>query len=621
MTGTLVRLLAALSAGLGAWCSLGVIAVAQSGGRLGVLPPPWVLAVAALIACAAVFGLRVTVARSLPLFAALAFILPWIPGTTVAAFLLFTGPITWLWWTLIAVACLVSGPTPVPAAVTAVLRDARRAPWVAGLIVAIVSGAAAVHFQDVLPGGDEPHYLVITQSLMRDGDLQIENNHVRGDYLAYYPSELRPDYLRRGVNRQIYSIHAPGLSAIVIPAFLVGGYPGVVVFLIVCGALGSALSWWLGYRMTGDAVAAWVGWAVVATSITFIVHTFTVFPDGLSGVCVLVGLWALLLRGDVPAWRLGVQASAVALLPWLHTRNAPVALVIGLAVAWSLWRQRAKRALVAWLVPLSIGALSWLAFFKVVYGAFDPSAPYGGYTQSGLGNIPRGIVGLLFDQQFGLLAYAPALAIGIVGIAVMLARRPAAHAGVTDEAPPVSPVTVALVLLAVAVPYTALAASYVMWWGGASAPARFLTPIVLPLSIPAAVAWHRCRSRAARAVMLGLIVVSAVVLTTLLTVQRGSPHLQQPRRVRRARRLGLAGGRPRAGAPGHPSRSPGRGVREGVGLDGRAARLLGRGMAGGAVDVCIARCRGARDAAGGDGGIRTGRACILGHARRPRVAR
>lgn len=29
----------------------------------------------------------------------------------------------------------------------------------------------------LFPGCDEPHYLVITQSLLHDGDLKIEGNH------------------------------------------------------------------------------------------------------------------------------------------------------------------------------------------------------------------------------------------------------------------------------------------------------------------------------------------------------------------------------------------------------------------------------------------------------------
>jgi hypothetical protein len=125
--------------------------------------------------------------------------------------------VAWLWWALIGFGCLVAGPIPAPVAVTGLLRDPRRAPWLAGALVAVVSSLAAVNFQEWLPGGDEPHYLIITQSVMRDGDLQIENNHKNGDYLAYYLSELLrlPEARHQPADSLI---HAPD-SALVIPAF------------------------------------------------------------------------------------------------------------------------------------------------------------------------------------------------------------------------------------------------------------------------------------------------------------------------------------------------------------------------------------------------------------------
>ena len=52
-----------------------------------------------------------------------------------------------------------------------------------------------------------------------DHDLKIQNNHERGDYTAYFFGELRPHYLRRGIDEQIYSIHSPGISVLVFPAF------------------------------------------------------------------------------------------------------------------------------------------------------------------------------------------------------------------------------------------------------------------------------------------------------------------------------------------------------------------------------------------------------------------
>ena len=53
-------------------------------------------------------------------------------------------------------------------------------------------------------------------------------------------------------NGEIYSIHAPGLSALVAPAFALGGYRGVVFLLLVLAACGSALAWHLAWLRDGE---------------------------------------------------------------------------------------------------------------------------------------------------------------------------------------------------------------------------------------------------------------------------------------------------------------------------------------------------------------------------------
>ena len=121
------------------------------------------------------------------------------------------------------------------------------------------------------PGADEPHYLVITQSLLRDHDLAIENNHARGDYREYFGGELRPDFLRRGLNEVIYSIHAPGLPALLMPAYAVAGYRGAVVMLCVFGALTALAVFDLAALLAGPA-AAWSTWAAVCLTVPFVPH-------------------------------------------------------------------------------------------------------------------------------------------------------------------------------------------------------------------------------------------------------------------------------------------------------------------------------------------------------------
>src|SRR6185436_3242590 len=120
--------------------------------------------------------------------------------------------------------------------------------WITVALVAAamaVDGLAAYKLTGtaLFPSGDEPHYLVMAQSLWRDHDLKIENNHDRGDYREYYISDLAPHYLRRGSDEEIYSIHPIGLPIILAPVYALGGYQGSVWFLIGLGALAAAIGW------------------------------------------------------------------------------------------------------------------------------------------------------------------------------------------------------------------------------------------------------------------------------------------------------------------------------------------------------------------------------------------
>ena len=71
---------------------------------------------------------------------------------------------------------------------------------------------------------------MIAQSLWRDGDLKIENNHERGDYREYFPADLEPHYLTRGTDGEIYSIHPIGIAVLLAPVYALAGYQGAVWF-------------------------------------------------------------------------------------------------------------------------------------------------------------------------------------------------------------------------------------------------------------------------------------------------------------------------------------------------------------------------------------------------------
>jgi hypothetical protein len=503
---------------LAAWVSFGRMAVAAdaSSPRVAVLPGWWLPAVAG-IALLGLAGWKRIPGRSWwPALIPSVLLLPWLPFPVPAVFLLWTGPVVWLVWAGTAVAVTATAL----AGRTGDLPRAIPSSVVAFVLSLAVYGGAAWTSAPARPAGDEPHYLIITQSLLLDGDLQIENNHAREDYAAYYNADLRPDYLRRGRNGQIYSVHASGLPALMAPAFAIGGYPAVVVFLVLVSAIGAWLAWRTSFALTRSEGAAWFGWAAVSLSVPFLCHSGAAFPDGPGAVLVMTGVAALVrleragatadLRvassggpiregaGNALAWLL--QGAALAALPWLHTRFAAAAAVLGASIALRLFARRQLGRLAAFAAVPVASAAAWFGFFYAVYGDFSPAAPYGAYSQSSLANLWPGLPALLLDQQYGLLPNAPVYAVALAGLA-LLARE---HR------------RLALELALLFVVYLSAAASYSMWWGGWSAPARFAVPVLLALGPCAAWFWVRGHgpARTGAVVVLTLSVFEGAVLTT-----------------------------------------------------------------------------------------------------------
>jgi len=356
------------------------------------------------------------------------------------------------------------------------------------------------------PSGDEPHYLVITQSLLLDHDFKIENNHRRGDYRTYFPLQLRPDYLTRGKDREIYSIHPVGLPILSMPAFAIAGYRGVVAMVVLMAGLAATLIWTWARDTSGSASAATFAWAATALTTPFLFNSFTIYPEIPGALAVLI---ALAWRGDSTTTdTLVARGIAIGVLPWLSTKYAvmaaAIAFVLAMRVRWNL------RALIVMAVPAAILFALWFAFFYWIWGTFSPSAPYGYSEPMTIRNLARGAPGLLFDQEYGIVAYAPVLMLALVGL-IQLLR------GGTDSARRAIEIVVVLGALLVTV------GGFHIWWGGSAAPGRPVASGVLLLAIPIASAFAATGTRpAARGTCHALLAVSIALAVVVLTREQGT---------------------------------------------------------------------------------------------------
>lgn len=503
---------AMMCAALALWVSFGATTFADTGSRgtrVGLLPPlVWLAGLLAAALVAAIIW-KPSAQRVAPLWLSTILLLPWLPLHMPASAFLWTGALRWWVWTAIVVAIVAPA---IGGWLWKAHRDLivvpRRAALAAGAIAAIAYAAGAWAVAPRLPAGDEPHYLIITQSLLGDGDLRIENNHQRGDYRAYFGGVLPPHYLRRGTNLEIYSIHAPGLPLLIAPAFALFGFAGVKAALLLASAAATALAWLVAWRVTRDPAASWFAWAAVAFSAPLFFHTFAVYPDAPGAALMLIGVLPLVDERWRQPRRLLLVGAALAALPWLHTRFALGAAALAIVIVGRLVGANAVRArLLALFGCPIVSAAAWFAFFQIIYGTANPTAPYGGATQSAIDNLPRGVPGLLFDEQFGLLPNAPVYACALCGFFVMPRRG--------DR-------RLALELLLICVPYAFTVAEFQMWWAGYSAPARFLVPTTLVLAIPAASWFAGARRTATRLLGVGALFLTVMITFTLAAVDRGA---------------------------------------------------------------------------------------------------
>ena len=328
-------------------------------------------------------------------------------------------------------------------------------------VVALVYGLAAARVQvQVGPEGDEPHYLMVADSLLHDHDLSLEQDYAEGRYRAFHPEPLAPHYRVRGRDGAIYSLHAVGLSLLVLPAYAAANYAGASFLMALLGV-------WLAFevrallRASLGEGAEGVAW-IVALSPPLVHYAGLVFTE--IPAALIVALSLRQARTAVSTRTALLTGAAIAFLPWLNVRYAILAAAL---LAFALAARPLRRAVIAWLAPSVVSAAALALFHFHLYGFFDPRRVYGRRPELSLAGLPTGLPGLLFDQEFGLLVYAPVFALAVPGTIALWrqSRRLAVIAAV-------------LVLSVVSV-----AGAWPMWRGGFNPPARFLVPVVPALAL------------------------------------------------------------------------------------------------------------------------------------------
>src|ERR671917_1451354 len=72
--------------------------------------------------------------------------------------------------------------------------------------------------------GDEPHYLLATESLARDGNLDVADEYATRAYEDFHEGELEPSGER--TDGRLHEPHGVGFPLLILPAYALGGAAG-----------------------------------------------------------------------------------------------------------------------------------------------------------------------------------------------------------------------------------------------------------------------------------------------------------------------------------------------------------------------------------------------------------
>ncbi len=258
--------------------------------------------------------------------------------------------------------------------------------------------------------GDEPHYVMMAQSLAEDGDLDLKNNLEGQTYRSYHPVAL--DF-HGGVYRGRYlPFHMPGLPVLLLPFYWLFSVirfplPPQLYFRLAAAVINSffALGLFQLLRALFPQKKITAFWIFSISTFPLVFHSVHLYPEIPAATLLLYAfLWGVVRRRFLP-----LAAFSLALIPWFHVKYSLPVLLLAFWIAGSWVREKKLAQAFFFLLTVAGGFALLLIYSKVLYGSFNPNSifPPADYFSVIWRVRLETFFAFFLDQRDGVLVYAP----------------------------------------------------------------------------------------------------------------------------------------------------------------------------------------------------------------------
>lgn len=318
-----------------------------------------------------------------------------------------------------------------------------------------------------IPTGDEPHYLVISQTLVLYHSLNVTLDYSHNDYKVFYAGPLGPAQ-HTSLNKwgQLLPLHSIGAPVLWLIPFAIAGRAGTLLFM-ACLSVFIIINIYLllvslGIRRN----YAFFTSLIMALASPIWIYSHHNFVEPVAALfCIYIV--QVIFKERPRAWDLVGSSLALGILPWIHIRFALFEVVLACFLLARIYQDNRFSKLKPYLyaiLPVCGMFLLFEAYNFFVWGSLNPAV-----NQANSGELPfdvapwRGLFGLFFDQEYGLLTNFPIFLFLLSGI-ILACKKKFFRFN--------------LLMLLLAVPYLITIASFHNWDGAISPPARFMMVLV-----------------------------------------------------------------------------------------------------------------------------------------------